>query len=196
MSVDFLQSKTGENLMRAFAGESQARNRYLFAAGMARRKNLQVIERLFLFTAAQEQEHAKVFYHLLAPMTGRSITVDGSYPVDIYSDLPDHLKAARHNEYEEFEQAYPAFAQIAQEEGFAEVAHIFRQIAAVEKTHGDRFARYAKLLEGGTLFASEQEQPWMCLNCGHIVTATAAPGLCPVCKHAQGFFLRADEPFF
>ena len=147
MSVVFEQSQTRLNLMRAFAGEIQARNRYEFAAGVARRKGLQVIERVFTFTADQERAHAKVFYDFLAPLSGENLVVEGGYPVDIYTEMSDYLRAAQHNEYEEHDDAYASFAAVAQQEGFLEIAHTFRMIAAIEKTHGDRFGRFAELLE-------------------------------------------------
>lgn len=192
MSVDFSQSETRLNLMRAFAGESQARNRYTFAAGVARKKGLQVIEGVFTFTADQERAHAKVFYDQLAPLSGETITVDGGYPVDIFTEMADYLRAAQHNEYEEHDDVYAAFAQVADKEGFVEIAHLFRMVAAVEKTHGDRFGRFAELLEEDRLFSEEKPVKWMCLNCGEIVETTMAPALCPICKHGQGYFIRLD----
>ncbi len=196
MSVDFSQSATRLNLMRAFAGESQARNRYGFAAGVARRKGLQVIEGVFTFTADQERAHAKVFYDFLAPLAGETLTVDGGYPVDIYTEMKDYLRAAQHNEYEEHDDAYAHFAQVAQQEGFLEIAHSFRMIAAIEKNHGDRFGLFADLLEQDQLFAEDEPVKWMCLNCGEIIETTTAPALCPVCKHGQGYFVRLDmAPF-
>lgn len=196
MSVDFQSSLTKQNLMRAFAGESQARNRYTFAAGLAKRKNLEVIQGVFLFTAAQEEQHAKLFYDKLEKASGQNIQIDGTYPVDIFPDILDHLRAARHNEYQEWEHDYAHFAQTAREEGFPELAHLFSSVADIEKTHGDRFGRFAELLEQDKLFVNDVECDWLCLNCGHIVRSTAAPALCAVCKHPQGFFVRWElAPF-
>ncbi len=196
MSVDFFDSATRLNLMRAFAGESQARNRYTFAAGVAKKKGLQVIEGVFTFTAEQERSHAKVFYDQLAPLTGETLVVDGGYPVDIYTEMADYLRAAQHNEYEEHDDVYPHFAQVAEEEGFVEIAHVFRMIAAIEKTHGDRFGQFAALLEEDKLFGEDRPVRWMCLNCGEIIETERAPALCPVCKHGQGYFVRLDmAPF-
>lgn len=190
MSVTFEQSQTRVNLMRAFAGESQARNRYTFAAGLAKRKNLEVLQGVFLFTAGQEEQHAKLFYHQMEKLSGTTVQIDGTYPVDIFPDILEHLRAAQHNEYQEYEHDYAQFAQVAKEEGFAEISHLFSGIAAIEQTHGDRFGRFADLMEAGKLFVSEVECKWMCLNCGHIVTSTMAPAVCPICKHPQGFFVR------
>ena len=143
----FLHSQTRDNLMRAFAGESQARNRYTIAAGIAHKAGLAVVEGIFLFTADQEKSHAKQFYRQLADLGGQTVKVDGTYPVDIYSDLLDYLRAAQHNEYQEWEHDYAAFARIAHEEGFDLIGHNFEMISGIEKTHGDRFGLFADLLE-------------------------------------------------
>ena len=188
----FAHSQTRENLMRAFAGESQARNRYTIAAGIAHKSGLAVVQGLFLFTADQEKAHAKQFYRQLHDLGGQTIRVDGTYPVDLYADLLDYLRAAQHNEYQEWEHDYAGFARTAMEEGFPLVGKLFENIAGVEKIHGDRFGRYADLLERGELFASDVKVEWMCLNCGYVVEATAAPAACPVCRHPQGYFVRVD----
>lgn len=196
MSVSFDKSETRVNLMRAFAGESQARNRYTFSAGLAKKKNLQVIQGVFTFTASQEEQHAKVYYNLLEKLSGQTIGIDGTYPVDIFPDILQHLRAAQHNEYQEWDHDYRHFAEVAKGEGFEEISHTFSSIADIEKTHGDRFGRFADLLEQGKLFVSDVECKWMCLNCGQIIDATMAPAMCPVCKHPQGFFVRWEmAPF-
>ena len=192
MSVAFDQSQTRLNLMRAFAGESQARNRYTFAAGLARKKNLYVLESVFTFTADQEKAHAKVFYNLLEQVSGQSLQVDGTYPVELFPDILDHLRSAQHNEYQEYSHDYAGFAKTAREEGFPEIAHIFTMIAGIEKIHGDRFGQFAQLMEQDRLFVSDAEVKWMCLNCGHVFTGTEAPRLCPVCQHDQGYFIRLE----
>ncbi len=192
-NVDFMDSKTRENLMRAFAGESQARNRYTFAASAARKEKLEAVARVFEFTADQERAHAKVFYDLLLPSAGQNIAIDGNYPIDLSDKTLDLLKAARHNEYEEFEHDYAAFAEIAHREGFDLIGGQFQLIAQIEKTHGDRFGLLAELLEKGTLFGGDNHQEvWMCLNCGEIITASLAPQVCPVCRHGQGYYVRLD----
>ena len=192
-NVDFMDSKTRENLMRAFAGESQARNRYTFAASAARKEKLEAVARGFELTADQERAHAKVFYDLLLPSAGQNIAIDGNYPIDLSDKTLDLLKAARHNEYEEFEHDYAAFAEIAHREGFDLIGGQFELIAQIEKTHGDRFGLLAELLEKGTLFGEDNHQEvWMCLNCGEIITASLAPQVCPVCRHGQGYYVRLD----
>ena len=195
-NVAFDKSQTKDNLMRAFAGESQARNRYTFAASQAKKEGLAVVSQVFTFTAAQEQAHAKVFYKFLQELSGQTISVDGTYPVDLYPDTLSQLKAARHNEYQEFEHDYAHFAQVARQEGFDLIGARFEMIAKIEKTHGDRFGLFADLLEGNRLFDNGEETVWMCLSCGQIITATAAPQLCPVCSHEQGYFIRLNlAPF-
>ena len=186
------QSETRLNLMRAFAGESQARNRYTFAASLAKSQKLNVIEGVFTFTASQEQAHAKVFYNHLKECNGQNIKVDGTYPVEITNDILQHLHSAQHNEYQEWEHDYTNFAKIAKEEGFAEISHTFSEIARIEKCHGDRFGRYADLLEQGKLFVSDVQTQWMCLHCGQMLEAEMAPAVCPVCKHPQGYFIRYE----
>lgn len=192
MPVDFKSSKTRENLMRAFAGESQARNRYTFAAGTAKKQKLQVIQEVFIFTANQEKEHAEIFYNHLADLSGETIFIDGGYPVDIYDDVEKLLRAAQHNEYEEHDPIYKQFGDIAQEEGFPAVASSFHQIAGIEKIHGDRFGRFADFIEQKKLFVSNVETGWICLNCGYVHKGLEAPGVCPVCKHDRGYFIRLE----
>ena len=151
MAVEFKNSETKDNLMRAFAGESQARNRYTFAAQKAQEQNQQVISMAFLFTAEQEKEHAEIFYHHLKELSGETIHVDGGYPVDISEDLGQLLRMAQHNEYEEHDDVYKKFGEKAMEEGFTKVANSFRMIAEIEKVHGDRFGRFAEYLEQNKL---------------------------------------------
>lgn len=192
MSIDFKNSETKLNLMRAFAGESQARNRYTFAAEQAKKENLHVIEAIFTFTANQEKEHAEVFYNNLKDLAGETIKVDGGYPVDISTSVAQLLRYAQHNEYEEHDDAYKSFGDKAKEEGFTKIANIFYNIAGIEKTHGDRFGKFADLLEENKLFVSNIECKWMCLNCGFIYEGTEAPKSCPVCQHNQGYFIRLE----
>lgn len=194
--MDFRNSETKDNLMRAFAGESQARNRYTFAASQAKKEGLPVVEAVFTFTANQEKAHAEIFYKYLQELAGETITVDGGYPVDLYPDVKQLLKAAQHNEYEEHDPVYKAFGEKAREEGFPKVAASFHSIAAIEKTHGDRFGQLARLLEENKLFVSDVETGWMCLNCGYIYTGTQVPERCPVCDHERGYFIRLSlAPF-
>ena len=190
--MEFAKSVTKDNLMRAFAGESQARNRYTFAAAQARENGLQVISAIFAFTASQEKEHAEIFYGHLKEMAGSNIFIDGGYPVNLSDNVADLLTAAQHNEYEEHDSVYKTFGETAKQEGFDQIASSFLQIASIEKVHGDRFGRYAELIREGKLFVSEVEEEWMCLNCGFVFKGKAAPVVCPVCRHDRGYFIRFE----
>lgn len=192
METNFKQSETVKNLMRAFAGESQARNRYTFAAYAAKKEKLPVIEAIFTFTAGQEKEHAEIFYGYLKELTGETITVDGGYPVDLHEKTVDLLRSAKHNEFEEHDTVYRLFGDMAEKEGFSQIANTFHQIAKIEKLHGERFSKFADLLEQNQLFVSDVETGWMCLNCGYVHHGMKAPAACPVCHHEQGYFVRLE----
>lgn len=196
MAVDFKNSQTKVNLMRAFAGESQARNRYTLAAGQAKAMNEQAIEQVFLYTADQEKEHAEVFYKFLKEVNGETIHIEGGYPVEFYEDVCQLLRAAEHNENEEHDVVYKDFATVAKEEGFNKISTAFEKIAEVEKSHAARFARFAEALEQGKLHAGESEEIWVCLNCGYIHRGKETPKQCPVCEHSQGYFVRASQAPF
>lgn len=192
MPMDLKNSETARNLMRAFAGESQARNRYDMAASVCRKQGLPVLEYVFQFTAKQEQSHAKVFRDHMQALNGQTVEIDGGYPVACTNSAVELLRFAQHNEYEEHEPVYPAFAEIAEKEGFPAVAASFRKIAAIERLHGDRFGYFADQLEEGTLFVSDVKTGWMCLNCGYVQESLEAPKICPVCQHEQGWFIRLE----
>ncbi|MBQ4561665.1 MAG: rubrerythrin family protein [Clostridia bacterium] len=191
--IEFKNSETSKNLMRAFAGESQARNRYTIAAGIACQQKLPVIEQIFKFTADQEKEHATIFYNHLKELNGEVINIDGSYPVNNSTSILELLRSAEHNEFEEYDSVYKSFAKTAKEEGFGQVAASFEMIAAIEKVHGERFKEFAELMEKDMLFASTEVESWMCLNCGHIHTGAKVPLFCPVCQHEQGYFIRLTK---
>lgn len=192
MTVDFLNSKTRENLMRAFAGESQARNRYTIAAAKAREQKMQAIAEIFSFTAKQERAHAEVYYGLLKEAAGQNIEIGGGYPVDLSESLTDLLRAAEHNETEEYEEVYRKFGDTAKEEGFRPAASAFYQIAEIERVHAERFGCVRRLLESGTWFEPAGGGVWMCLNCGHIHEGKKAPAACPVCHHDRGYFIPLE----
>ncbi len=192
MAINFKESKTKENLMKAFAGESQARNRYTFAAEQARKQGMYAVADVFLFTADQERAHAERYYDLLKDLTGETIEICGGYPVDKDEDIVKLLEAAKHNEFEEYEDVYQAFGDTAKEEGFLEIASAFYQIAEVEKMHGKRFEKIAEMLKDGTYFDTPEESKWMCTNCGYIHTGRRAPSVCPACRHEQGYFIPLE----
>lgn len=188
--TDFKNSETKLNLMRAFAGESQARNRYTFAASVAKAQKLYTVEAVFNFTAGQEKEHAEIFYNHLKECAGENIKIDGAYPVDIDNNVEVLLKYAVKNECEEGDDVYPAFEKKAREEGFNSVAASFKMIAEIEKTHAERFKMFKELMESNKMFSSDGDVKWMCLNCGHIHSGKNVPEVCPVCNHDKGYFIR------
>ena len=190
--TNFKNSETKINLMRAFAGESQARNRYTFAAEIAKKQGLYVIEAVFNFTANQELAHANVFMKHLSEVTGENIEADGTYPVEVTNSVVELLENAAHNEFEEFDNVYKSFAETAEREGNIPVASSFKQIADIEKTHSERFKLFAQLLKENKLFVSDIECDWMCLNCGNIFNGKKAPEVCPVCQHEKGYFIRLE----
>jgi rubrerythrin len=196
MQTNFLTSQTRINLMRAFAGESQARNRYIFAAKAALEQRLYVISEIFRFTASQEEQHAKIYFELLKDSAGKNIDITAGYPADVYNDIQKLLDSSVHNENEEYSDAYPGFAAIAREEGFNAAASKFELIAQIENSHKQRFEYYANLMREEKLFRSEKKEQWLCLNCGHIHEGTEAPAACPVCGADRGYFIRqAEAPY-
>ncbi len=189
MATDFMHSLTRENLMRAFAGESQARNRYTFAYGMAKNQNAHAVAEIFFFTAGQEKEHAEIFYRYLLENGAGNVLLTGTYPVDKADTVLSHLRFAEHNEKEEASPLYPSFAEDARKEGFSSIAASFDLIAKIEEAHAARFALFAEMVESGTLYEAKEETSYLCLNCGHVHKGKTAPALCPVCQHTQGYFI-------
>ena len=194
--MNLKDSKTKINLMRSFAGESQARNRYNISASVAKEQGLYIIQQVFDYTANQEKEHAEVFYNFLKECGGTNIDIEGGYPVDIYDTTAKILRAAEHNEREESDKVYIDFANVAKEEGFTNISKVFENIAKIENVHGNRFASYAEELESGTLFKKNTDVTWMCTNCGFIIEGKEAPAACPVCKHPQGYFILYANSMF
>lgn len=189
MAVNFSESKTKENLMRAFAGESQARNRYTIAAERAEEEGMYTIADVFRYTADQERAHAERFYDLLKDLSGETIHIDGTYPIDQQDSLEGLLRAAEHNEHEEYADVYQAFGDTAKTEGFPEVASAFYQIAEIEHIHEERFGKLAEMIETNMYYNANSVSKWMCTNCGYIHEGQLAPKVCPVCRHDQGFFI-------
>ncbi len=191
-------SETAINLMRAFAGESQARNRYYFGASVADKEGYKKIKEIFIQTAENERAHAKVFYdHIVEGFQGKlpiNIDISAGYPVVSGTTL-DHLQGGVHGEHEEFAIIYPSFAQVAENEGYPEVANSFRLISKIEHHHEQRFATLYDNVKNNTVFHKEQEILWICSNCGHIHEGTNAPTICPVCKHPQSYFEVFSEAF-
>ncbi len=183
-------TKTAENLLKAFAGESQARNRYTYYASQAKKEGYVQIQNFFLETADNEKEHAKRFLKFLKAdpdINGKAIEITASYPAAL-GDTKFNLKAAAEGENEEWSELYPAFADVADKEGFPEIAIIFRKIAEVEKHHEARYRKLLQNIENNTVFKKGEKTYWKCNNCGYIHEGLEAPELCPACQHPQGFF--------
>ena len=195
--IPFIKSETKLNLLRAFAGESQARNRYTFAAECAQNEGYTILANIFQCTADQEKEHAQIFYDELKKNNcEETLTIEASYPVDNEGSLAEALKNAYRHEFSEFQKIYPDFAKKAEEEGYPQIASLFRMIASIEQCHGERFALFCRLMEQDQLFRDKEEVIWVCLNCGYRFYGTDAPTVCPVCKHNQGYYTRkALEPY-
>lgn len=181
-------TRTAENLMKAFAGESQARTRYTYYASAAKKEGYVQISNLFMETAENEKEHAKRFFKFLnESLKGEMVEITADYPVGL-GDTKTNLLYAANGENEEWSELYPAFADVAEEEGFKEVATAFRKIAEVEKHHEARYRKLLANIENGTTFKKENVVLWKCNNCGYIHEGTSAPESCPACQHPQGYF--------
>ncbi len=178
-------SKTEHNLLAAFAGESQARNRYTFAASIARKEGYEQICGIFLETADNEKEHAKVFF---SQLEGGEATITAGYPAGVPGDTLAQLKAAAAGEKLEWTTLYTGFAEEADQEGFKAAAEVFKQVAAVEQWHERRYNKLIKAVEGGSVFKKPQKVLWKCRNCGRIIEASEPPAQCPTCKHAKAYF--------
>lgn len=188
-------TKTAENLMKAFAGESQARNRYTYYASVAKKEGYVQISNIFLETAENEKEHAKRFFKFLNnDLKGDSVEITASFPVSL-GDTKDALKSAADGENEEWSQLYPAFADVADEEGFRAIAVVFRKIAEVEKHHEERYLELLKNVENGTVFKKDEVVRWKCANCGYIHEGSSAPEVCPACAHPQAYFEILTEKY-
>lgn len=172
-------SKTEKNLMAAFSGESEARNKYTYYASKAKKDGYVQIAKLFEETAANEKEHAKIWFKLLKDGIGATA---------------DNLADAASGENYEWTEMYPTFAKEAREEGFEHIAYLFEEVAKIEKEHEERYRKLLENIEGGLVFSRDEEMIWQCSNCGHIMVGKKAPEVCPVCAHPQAYFeIKADN---
>lgn len=178
-------TQTEKNLLTSFAGESQARMRYTYFASVAKKEGYEQISAIFTETADQEKEHAKRMFKWLE---GGMVEITASYPAGIISNTLDNLKAAAAGEHEEWSLDYPHFAEVADKEGFPEIAMMYRAISVAEKGHEERYAAFVKNIEEGKVFEKDTETTWQCRNCGYIHTGTEAPELCPACAHPKAHF--------
>lgn len=181
-------TKTAENLMKAFAGEAQARTRYTYYASAAKKENYVQIANIFSETAENEKEHAKRFFKFLTgAMNEEMVTIEAAFPAAL-GDTRLNLLAAAAGEQEEWQDLYPTFAEVADAEGFPEVAAVFRKVAEVEQRHETRYRKLAANIDAGRVFARTAPLEWKCNNCGYIHAGDSAPGQCPACAHPQSYF--------
>lgn len=178
-------TKTERNLLKAFAGESQARNRYTYAASVAKKEGYEQISAIFQETADQEKQHAKRFFRFLE---GGMVEINAMYPAGIVGSTVENLKSAAEGEHEEFSVLYPEFARIAKEEGFPQVAAQFNLISKAEAHHEQRYRLLLANLEKSEVFKKTNPTKWICRECGYIHEGTEAPKMCPCCEHPQAFF--------
>ncbi len=185
-------TQTEKHLLMSFAGESQARMRYTMFASTAKKEGYEQISAIFLETAEQEKEHAKKFFSYLE---GGPVEITATFPAGIVGTTAENLKAAAEGENEEWTDAYPHFADVAEAEGFPAIAATFRKIAKVEAEHEKRYLRLLEKVEAGTVFSREEEISWQCRNCGHVHVGKDAPKMCPTCAHPQAYFEEEKQNY-
>lgn len=185
-------TETEKNLLKAFAGESQARSRYTYFAKKAKKEGYEQIAAMFLETAEQEMQHAKRFFSFLE---GGDVEITAAYPAGTVASTAENLKAAACGENEEYTELYPEFARIAEEEGFKKVASAFKLIAKVEQVHEEKYLKLLKNLEDGVVFEREDKERWACRKCGYVHEGKKAPNNCPACEHPQAYFEIMGENY-
>ena len=179
------KTQTEKNLLTAFAGESQARNRYTYFSSQARKEGFVQISAIFEETANQEKEHAKRLFKFLE---GGEVEISAAFPAGVIGSTSENLKEAAAGENYETTEMYPNFAKVADEEGFSEIAEVFRNIAVAEARHRDRYLALEKNIAEGKVFKREKSFRWVCRNCGYVHEGTEAPDVCPACAHQQTHF--------
>jgi rubrerythrin len=192
MGKTLKDSRTEKNLLAAFAGESQARNRYTYFASAARKEGFEQIANIFAETAENEKEHAKVFFNYLE---GGDVEIIAAYPAGMIKDTKSNLEAAAAGENMEWTKLYADFAKIARDEGYPEVARSFEQISKVEKFHESRYRKLISNIVNGEVFKRKTVVKWHCANCGYVFEGTEAPKECPACKHPQAFYELLAENY-
>lgn len=187
-------SETEKALLKAFAGESQARNRYTYFASQAKKEGYEQICAIFTETADNEKEHAKVFFKFLEKC-GEGLEITATFPAGKIETTIKNLAASANGEHEEWKELYPAFAKIAKKEGFNEIATAFTEIAEIEKEHEKRYLKLIDNIEKGKVFYKEKVVVWKCRNCGYIYIGKRAPKVCPACKHPQSYYEIQSENY-
>lgn len=185
MAKSIKGTKTEKNLLAAFAGESQARNRYTYFASVAKKAGFEQISHIFLETAENEKEHAKIFFKYLE---GGEVEITAAYPAGVIGDTKSNLEAAAAGENMEWTTLYANFAKVANEEGFPEVARSFEQIAKVEMFHENRYRKLVANIAGAEVFKKKTATKWHCMNCGYVHEGPEAPEECPACVHPQSYY--------
>ena len=185
MSKNVKGTQTEKNLMTSFAGESQARMRYTYFASQAKKDGYEQIAAIFTETADQEKEHAKRMFKFLE---GGMIEITASFPAGVIGNTLENLRGAAAGEFEEWNEVYPHFAKIAEEEGFPEIASMYRKIAIAEKEHEERYRAFITNFENNKIFEKKEEKTWQCRNCGFTIKGKNAPEKCPACLHPQAYF--------
>ena len=183
--MEFKGSETEKNVLASFAGESQARNRYTFFASVARKEGYQQIAAIFQETADNEKEHAELFFKHLK---GGMVEITAAYPAGVIASTAENLKAAAEGEKMEWGTLYPKAAEVADREGFSEVAKTFRAVAQVEAYHEKRYLKLLENVKQGKVFKKNKPIKWKCRNCGYVFEGTEVPDKCPVCSHARSYF--------
>ena len=185
-------TETEKNLLKAFAGESQARNRYTYFASKAKKEGFEQIAAVFTETANQEKEHAKRLFKFLE---GGEVEITASFPAGVIGSTLENLKEAASGENYEYTEMYPEFAKIAEEEGFKDIAVVFRKIAVAEEAHEKRYLALMKNIEEGKVFVKDSEVKWQCRNCGYVHVGDKAPEKCPACEHPKAYFEIKSENY-
>lgn len=185
-------TRTEQNLLKAFAGESQAKNRYTYFAKVAKKEGYEQISALFMETALQEEQHAKMFFRFLE---GGMVEITAAYPAGIISTTEENLEAAANGENEEWTLLYPEFAKIAEEEGFPKVASKFKLIAQVEAQHEKRYRKLLENVRNGEVFKKGKKVKWVCRKCGYVYEGEKALQNCPACEHPQAYFEEMAENY-
>ena len=192
MAKSIKGTQTEKNLLTSFAGESQARMRYTYYASVAKKEGYEQIAAIFTETADQEKEHAKRMFKYLE---GGMVEITASYPAGVISTTRNNLLEAAAGEHEEWSQDYPHFADVAEQEGFYEIAAMYRNISVAEKGHEERYRAFVNNIETASVFAKEGEVVWQCRNCGYITIGKEAPEVCPACLHPQAYFEVKKENY-
>jgi len=181
-------SQTEKNLLKAFAGESQARNRYTYFASVAKKEGFEQISAIFLETADNEKEHAKVFFNYLKESHGKAVEIEAAYPAGFIGNTEENLLQAAEGEKLEWSSLYPEFEKTAREEGFDEIAKSFKEIAEVEEQHEKRYRKLLDNVKNKKVFKKDKIVKWHCRNCGYVYEGKEAPKVCPACKHPQSYY--------